>query len=514
MDAPLCGDCPLVRELEAELERLRRELDSVREENALLRCDKADLRRRVNMNSTNSSKPPSTDGLRKRAAPGNLREPTDRRPGAQPGHRGSNVTLPHGPDEVVVHTPDKCKGCPRFRECSSGGAFEHRESRYVLEAVVGTRVVEHRLVEAVCPGGERDRGRDRGSFPDDVRATIQYGDSFACFVSLMDSYGFMSDSRISEVARDLFGVTLSPGTVVSMVTGCADRAKPVSDAIRQAVVESPVVNFDETGCRCGGRTMWVHNSSTPLLTHQTIHVKRGSEGMDWNGVLPEFEGYAVHDFLQTYFKYDAPTHAMCGAHLLRELKGNMEAHPEHRWASRMFDLMMFARDVKASAQSAGLGSLDPKVLEHISGRYDAILALAEAESPPPPPTPHKRGRRAKGRERALIERFIDNKESICRFLQHFEVPFTNNQAERDVRFVKTKMKISGCFRDIEHAQRFLDLSSYLGTCRKHGTSAFEALRMLFDEDAGTIIQKVVRDRPAPGLLGRGPKCGLSIKSGF
>ena len=498
-DAPEIDPQEKIRRLEEEIERLKKENERLEEENDIFRkfigskgldADAAlegykELLRKANMNSSNSSKPPSSDGYNK-PAPKSRRERTGKKRGGQPGHKGHHMPLPHAPDEVVLHHPERCKGCAHLEECSKAG-FSCQESRYVVDIVMSSKVTEHRALRAErCPLSDEPA---TGSFPEDVKAHIQYGDSVAVVSGILSTHGAVSDSRISAIMRSMFDITISPGTVVSMVSRCSGKVSGALEGIRKALVASDVCDFDETGARIDGRLGWVHCSCTDRYTLLTMSMKRGMDGMTGNGVLPEFKGTAVHDFWSPYWRFDGMAHGTCGAHLLRELTGIKEMEPGHRWPSMMIGHLMFMKAAKEQAQSEGRSALRPDSMRWLEGEYGRILDLADEECPAPPDPPvRKRGRRKLGRERSLIERFRSYEKDICRFVHDFRVPFDNNQAERDVRNVKTKVKVSGCFRSEKGMRSYLGITSYLSTARKHGIDPFKALASAFKGQAHIVLE--------------------------
>ena len=205
----------------------------------------SDLKRRVNTNSTNSSKPPSTDMFRT-SKKRSLRRRSGSRPGGQPGHKAHNMRLPHEPDIIVSHHPSECEGCPNRDRCSDS-MFSQGESRYVVDIEMKTKVTEHRILRTDrCP---RCEGTITDSFPEGVSANIQYGDSVAVTACLLNTYGAVSDSRISTVMRNLFGIQISPGTVVSMVSRSAKKVRTVLDTIKQRIIESDVAHFGSPSLR-------------------------------------------------------------------------------------------------------------------------------------------------------------------------------------------------------------------------------------------------------------------------
>ena len=399
-----------------------------------------ELQRQLNQNSQNSSKPPSSDGFNK-PNPQSQRQKSGKKQGAQKGHPGSHMVIPHEPDECSKHFPQKCLSCSHLNECvMSGKVFTCGERRYEVNAVITTKVTEHQSIHvAACPctGGPLS-----GEFPEGIRAYVQYGDSVSVLAGLLSTYGAVSTMRIHVLLGSLLGVSLSTGTITSMVSKCAQKVGDTLQTIKSMLIGAKVAHFDETGTDVNGKIIWVHNSSTPDLTYQTINAKRGQIGMEDNGVLPEFKT------------------------LLRSMKK--------------------ARD-KAIAK--GKTELSYYYLHKFDTEYDRLMKLADEECPlPPDPPQKKKGRKKKGKERSLIERLMALKASVCLFIRNFDVPFDNNQAERDVRNVKTKTKVSGCFRTESGAQDYLDIMSYIGTGKKHGVSAYEALTAAFAGNAQIVLK--------------------------
>lgn len=419
-----------------------------------------------------------------------LEKKTGKKTGGQKGHKGISMSIPHDADEVKKHIPNKCKFCPNLSNCISlGNVFACGESRYVVEAVVNTHVIEHQSLKAVaCPLGDI---KLRGEFPEDVKAHVQYGKSFTVLASILNTTGAVSISRIQELLGDLFGVSISQGTIISMVETCAQKVSPIIKVIKQHLISSEVVNFDETGVRALGSLYWVHNASNSEFTYQSIDKKRGLEGIKTNEVSVVFKGIAVHDCWASYWNLEnIKEHAVCCVHLLRELNGVIENEKVQSWASRFKQLLITIKQIKDVAIKRGKYSIEKHTLERIDKEYDSIMSLANIEFPPPQANiKQRRGRIRKGKSRALIERLIKFKKAICLFLRKFDVPYDNNQAERDIRNVKTKIKVSGCFRSKEGAQNYLTIMSFISTAKKHGIKAFEALNAAFNGNAGAILVK-------------------------
>ena len=379
-----------------------------------------ELTERVNKNSRNSSKPPSSDGYSK-PNPQSQRQKSGKKQGGQKGHAGSHMERPHEPDDVKQHFPAKCLQCSHLASCVKNGTISAcGESRYVVDVVVTTYVTKHETMEAVkCPMGETGLC---GSFPEDVKAYIQYGDSVTVLASLLSTYGAVAMNRIHVLLGSLMGVKLSTGTIASMVHKCAKKVGPVMKAIQKLIQKAHVGCFDETGVRGCGKLLWVHNSSTDKYTYQTVSHKRGKQGIDENGILPEFHGIAMHDCWSPYWKYEGILHAICNAHLLRELTGIEENNPGHQWASRFKVLLRSMKKAKEKAIGKGKTEFSRYLLSKFSQEYDLIMKLADSECPDPSlNSPKKRGRKKKGKERALIERLMQLKDAVCLFIHDFKV---------------------------------------------------------------------------------------------
>ncbi len=242
------------------------------------------------------------------------------------------------------------------------------------------------------------------------------------------------------------------------------------------MVNLGLIHCDETGTRIDGKTWWVHNASDMDFTYFIIHQKRGRSGMDAAGILPDFHGIVVHVCWGLYWKYQNVLHAVCCAHLLRELNGVEENHPEQTWATRFKGLLLAMKKVKEKAFADGKEEVSYYHLHKFDKQYDEILKTAYKEKTLPEPDVKKRDRQKKSKVLNLICRLEDYKASVYLFIKNLCVPFDNNQAERDLRMIKVKTKVSGCFRSEEGAQEYLTTMSYIGTANKHGINAFTAIR--------------------------------------
>jgi transposase len=381
------------------------------------------------------------------------------------------LTTTAEPDEVIHHIPPVCCDCPSQDTCISGAGIN--ETRQIIDAVVEVKITAHKTLVFNCP---LSGIMHKGVFPDSIKGPVQYGENLQALVVALNTIGAVSVNRTHEILSSVFNIPLSTGTISAMVSRCAARLEVTVASIRDRIAASAIVHYDETGTRVDGKTMWVHNASNAEYTHLSIHEKRGTEGMDSGGVLPSFSGIAVHDCWAPYWKYPDIFHALCCARLLRELIGVEENHPQQERAPAFKKLLLAMKSAKEKAIENGQDELSRYYLNKFDLLYDQIIAQAYTKNPVSDRTEKKRGRKKKGKVLSLVERLAAYKESICLFIKNIAVPFDNNQAERDIRMIKTKTKVSGCFRSLDGARDYLRIMSYVGTAKKQKFNAYEAIR--------------------------------------
>lgn len=460
-----------VRNLITQIETLTAQNQALTATVAELNQTIKELKEKLNKNSKNSSKPPSSDGLKK-PAPKSLRKPSGKKAGAQEGHQGTHLEIVAEPDETIKHMPSACEGCPHYEMCKGTACVA--EKRHVIDAVVTVNVTEHQTLEIpICMLHGDNR---KGEFPSDIKATVQYGENLQALSVALNTVGAVSLKRSHEILSGVFNIPIATGTISNMVKRCADVLSNTVEKIKHKMQASALGHFDETGARVDKKLWWVHDASNCEYTYLDISPKRGFKGMEQCGVLTEFSGIAMHDCWSSYWNYPNVTHAVCCAHLLRELTGIVENHPEQKWAGAFIDLLLEMKKVKDKAVEKGKDSLSYYHYHKFDKQYDELIEQARNENPVSETTEKKRGRKKKGKILALVERLANYKASVCLFIRNFNVPFDNNQAERDIRMIKVKMKVSGCFRTEEGARNYLKIMSYIGTAHKQGYNAYEAIK--------------------------------------
>ena len=417
----------------------------------------AELERRLGLDSSNSGKPPSSDGLMKPARVRSLREPSGKATGGQKGHPGETLRQAQTPDAVVDHYPEVCTGCGTALTTTMATSHAARQV-FDLAEPRPLVVTEHRAHVCCCPSCGM---RTKGAFPAGVAAPVQYGPRIGAIVVYLLHGHFLPEDRLAELMRDLFGVRLVPATIARMSRSCADRLNGFVQVVCDHVAGAQVKHLDETGFRIGGRTQWLHIASTALLTIYRVCARRGT-------VFDNVTGIAVHDHWKPYYTMQGVLHALCNAHHLRELKALIEIDKED-WARRMQILLRRACHAANLARERGV-TLKPRLTACIESRYDTIVAqgLAFHEALPRLPRAQRRGWKPRRVGHNLLLRLKLRRDDVLRFLHDPQVPFTNNQAERDARMMKLRQKISSGFRSQEGAETFAIIRSVLSTARKQG----------------------------------------------
>jgi transposase len=434
-----------------------------------LRAEVTELKARLDRNSRNSSMPPSAEQLSK-PAPKSLRKKTGRRSGGQDGHRGQTLRQVATPDETVRHEPVACAGCGNHLV---GAVQVGAERRQVFDIPpIAVRVVEHQLIKRRCRCGVITCA----VAPEGVRGPTCYGPRITAIILYLYVGQFLSKARTAAALAELFGTPVSQGTVAAMTERAATGLTGFCEQARAAIAGADLAHFDETGFRVAGALRWVHSASTDKYALIVVHERRGVAAMDAAGVLPAFTGVAVHDAWPPYDTHTRATHALCNAHVLRELNAVAEQTPAGTWcwAEQTADALRELKNLIDTATAAtpdSLASLDQTAVAGALARYRSAVAIGKT-------TTQARTTKLQAKHHALARRLADREPDYLRFTTNPRIPFDNNPAEREIRMIKLRQKVSGCMRTLTGANHFCAIRSYLATARKHHTGFFHALTTL------------------------------------
>jgi len=418
------------------------------------------LANRVMLNSSNSSKAPSTDPNRKKQK----KSKSNKKPGGQKGHKGTRLTKFKTPDKIKIIKIKK-KNLPKGNYKEVGYAI-----RQVVDIEIKKIVTEYRAQIL-----EDEKGKKyTAAFPKNISTEVQYGNKLKANSVYMSQFQLLPYNRIQDHFYEQMQIPLSMGSIFNFNKEAYNALEIFDKIAKEKLIKSSRINSDETGININGKRKWLHCASNDLWSYFFPHDKRGSIAMDEIGIIPNFSGILCHDHWKPYYNYKKCLHSLCNAHHLRELERAIEIDHQ-KWAIQMKNFLI---ETNKKVINSG-GSLSTKKANECRKKYKEILKKGDKESPLPKKIIGKRGRIKKSKSRNLLERFIEYENDVLRFMENPIVPFTNNLGENDLRMIKVQQKISGCFRSMDGAYIFCRIRGFLSTCRKHGMKAADGLKMLF-----------------------------------
>jgi transposase len=458
----------LIKEVEAltnrvqQLEGIEKENKILREEIVFLKTENAELKMQLNSNSRNSSKPPSSDGYTKKPA---FPKVKGGKQGGQKGHKGTTLKQIENPDNIVSCSPNHCKCGHKF----SSGQLSLSEKRQVFELPIPKlEITEYQILKATCPSCGIEC---KGKAPLGVNSPVQYGNNVKALTVLLNVHYKLPLNKTQKLLGDLFGYPVNESTVYSATEKCYEKLEESETIIKSRIIENNVAHADESGVRVKGKLYWLHTATNLFYTYLFVHEKRGKLALTSDkSILQEFMGWLVHDCWGSYFNFKKMKHAICGAHILRELEGLVE-NQNTKWA-RVFKIFLMSVYLMPFEERA-------KHKTRIKSRYDIICGIGEKAEPPPIKT-RNRGKMKQTKGRNLVERLIREKKAVLAFAFNKDVPFTNNLAERDIRPIKVKQKISNCFRTTKGAEIYARIEGFISTARKNKKDVFSELCTTFE----------------------------------
>ncbi len=456
-----------IRKLEEENQQLNAENLRLKEENQKLREENQELRNRLGMNSKNSSKPPSTDVYNK---PVRKKKPSNKRVGGQKGHKGSTRDLSDHPDEIKILEARVC-GCGRSLEKEKVVGYERRQvwdippPKYII--------TEYRSEKKKCPHCHTVH---TAPFPQGVNTRMKYGPNIRATAVYWGQYQMVPLKRLSQSFKDLNDLDIPESTLVNCFKELSELSNPFYEEVRKEIIRSEVAGFDETSMSNNGKLKWLHTAVNERLSFFSIQENRGKKGIDQAGVLPEFQGTAVHDGWKPYCSYPNVLHSLCHAHLLRDLEGIIET-TDQPWAHEMKAHLLEMNAIR-NAYMDKRQKIPKRQAEELTKRYKEILETGFEANPEPQKPPNQKGNPKRSPALNLLRRLEKDEEAVLAFLRNPKIPFTNNDAERSFRMAKVKEKVSGGFRG-RGDEWFAIIRTLIETLKKTGCSVFDIISLLF-----------------------------------
>lgn len=449
----------LIESLIKSVKELTAKVQDMEAENKLLKAEIVELKAQINSNSHNSNKPPSSDGYQKRPA---FTKTKRGKQGGQEGHNGKTLRQVSKPDNIIRCIPDNECPCCKHKNQYNDDDLVLSEKRQVLELPEPKlESTEYQIYTGIC---SKCGSEQKGTVPKGVNAPIQYGNNVKALAVLLNVYYKIPYKKVQLLFNDLFGYPLNESTIFQAGEICHEKLQESEKIIKSKISSNNVAHADETGLRVAGKLHWLHTATTELYTYLFVHQKRGAGALQSEqSILDKIKGWLVHDCWGSYFKFKQMKHAICGAHILRELQGLIE-NKNSKWANTLKIFLMNIYEMPFEKRV--------KWREHIESRYNLICTIGEKAEPPPMKTKGGKGRNKRTKGRNLVERLIREKEGVLAFAFNKEVPFTNNLAERDIRPAKVKQKISNCFRTFHGAEIYARIEGFISTARKNNRRVF------------------------------------------
>ena len=435
----------------------------LRQEIELLKAELRELKACLKRDSDTSNQPPSKDPPWK---PKSERQKSERSSGGQRGHLGKTLKFSDQPDDI--------QPLPLAGACPCGHVWDQVQvSDWLARQVhdlpeIRLHVTEYQAEVKICP---KCGCRGQASFPEHVPGQVQYGPGLHALTTYLNVVHFVPLARVSKITDALYGASISDGTVALNIQLASERLKPFEDDLKAGLRRQAVLHADETGAKVNGKLNWFHVACFAGGTLYTLHPQRGYEAIQAAGVLPDFAGVVVHDAWNTYFRL-LGEHALCNAHLLRELR-KLDEHDQQPWAGEL------RRELQQVYHQQKSGVLSEQQKRAFYTRFDELVLAGLEANPVQEPIPKRRGKTKQLPGRNLALRCQQHRTAMLRFLERADVPFDNNQAERDIRMLCVKRKVSGGFRSVMGGEAFCRIRSFTSTLQKQGLSVWDGLVDVF-----------------------------------
>lgn len=443
------------------LQKLLQDFDALKKEHIRVLKYVAELEDKLSKyenpkNSKNSSIPPSQDPNRETRS---LRKKSNKKVGGQKGHKGSKLNKVPNPDKIIIHDISQCECCNSL--LPDGGEVKSRQIFDIPKIKI--KVTEHRILIKKCTNCG---AKNKSNFPDDLVQEAQYGNQIKSLGVYLQNYQMIPYARCVELLYDLTGHRLSGGSLANFQSKMFNQLDTFESEIKTLLLQSPILHGDESGMKVNGNGNWMHVASNKFYSHFGFHKKRGQEAIDSFNIIPLYNGTLVHDRFSSYFKYQCE-HSLCNAHILRELLYLWEIK-KINWAKDTSNILVNLHHNQKLGKE-----FTEKNYQNILKRWEDLVA---------PAISGYNDLYKKTKEERLAFALEKYKHLFLKFIKEKEVPFDNNQAERDLRMIKVKQKISGCFREYSYGEYFARIRSYISTLKKNDKNILQNIQLAMNND--------------------------------
>lgn len=441
--------------LNNRIKNLENKVLKLEEENQKLRDDNDRLKKIVNNNSDNSSKPPSSDI--KKNIPNN-REKSGKKRGGQKGHKGTGLSK----KDIEVKIANNEIEHEVINVGKPQGEFV---SKYIIDIEIKTIAKEYRFY--------KDQN-GKYNIPKEFKTDVQYGPELKTMCSVLNTEGVVAINRLTNfvscISREK--IKISNGTIVNFVKELGKKTEGIIENIKEELLNSELMYTDGTSSRCNNKNICIRNYSTEKETFLAPTIGKSKKCINETGILPKYTGNLVHDHETVIYNY-GNKHIECNVHVSRYLKGCFE-NTGHKWTLKMRSLLCSLNEYRKELKKQGIDKFTEEQLRRYLKRYDEIIEEGYTENA----TIKKKFLRQD--EQKLLNRLVKYKENHTMFLCDFSVPFDNNLSERDIRHVKMKQKISGYFSNLEMCKWYCNIKSVSITFKKQCKDFYSKFRELYE----------------------------------
>ena len=417
--------------------------------------------KKLKTNSTTSSLPPSQDNLAKAKTKKsvNSREKSDKNSGGQNGHKGHNLEFETHDGKITDHIKYQEETCVCCGKLITNQTLV--ETRQVHDIIVKKVIINHEIYSGKCECGYKTKVEIA------IPHGTSYGNTLKSTILYLQNQDLIPTNRLAQVAKNLFKIPVNESSIYNWQKKFAESLSAYEEIVMHKLLQQKTLHSDESGLKTKLK-QWLHVVCNESYTFYSVHNKRGMKALEDINIVNNFNGNLMHDCYASYFKLDNVKHGLCNAHLLRELK-SFEQFYNLQFANDLRTFLKNANNIVIDAKEKNMTALSIETKSNLEQAFHALLIAANKE------ILNLQNAIWQKEAQTFLKRLRKYWKEYLAFMYDFNIPFTNNQAERDIRMIKVKQKISGRFRTEEGAKQFLTIRGFISTMQKHGKDVLTAI---------------------------------------